>query len=218
MPKPTLPLHRDALPTGVYALLPKLKQLAPQGVLGGGTALAFQLGHRRSFDLDIFVAGQVKKKTLLTARKIFGKAVSLIDTPDELTLRVGETKISVIYFPFPPLHKTVSTDFIPLFDIRDLAANKIYAIGRRGTWRDYVDVWQILQNGFALKNIISEAQKRFGSAFSEKLFLEQLTYYGDIHDFTIEWLGKKITKTQIQKDLEKAVNDYCQTYGKTPCN
>lgn len=214
MPKPILPLHLDALPVGAHALLPKLKKLTPRGVLGGGTALAFQLGHRRSFDLDIFVAGRVAKNNLALSQKIFGKATPLIDTPEELTLRVGETKVSIISFPFPPLHKIMATDFIPLFDIRDLAANKIYAIGRRGTWRDYVDVWQILQNGLQLADIIKEAQKRFGSAFSEKLFLEQLTYYGDIHDFTIEWLGKKISKSRIQKDLENAVLAYCKNYGK----
>lgn len=209
MPKIILPLHLEALPVGARALLPKLKQLAPRGVLGGGTALALQLGHRRSFDLDIFIATKVSKTALVSAQKIFGHVQPLVDTPDELTLRVGDTKVSIISFPFLPLHRTVLTDFIPLFVIRDLASNKAYAIGRRGTWRDYVDVWQILQHGLMLSEIIRETKKRFGDAFSEKLFLEQLTYFGDIHDFTTEWLGKKITKTQIQKDLEKVVIAYC---------
>ena len=49
-------LHREALGRAQRSLLPRLAPLARQHgfYLAGGTALALQLGHRRSVDFDWF--------------------------------------------------------------------------------------------------------------------------------------------------------------------
>ena len=48
--------HWEALPPPLPALLKGLGQqpFTERFYLGGGTALALQLGHRKSFDLDFF--------------------------------------------------------------------------------------------------------------------------------------------------------------------
>jgi len=71
--------------------------------------------------------------------------------------------------------------YTDIFDIRDLATAKAYAIGKRGVWRDYFDVYFLLKSGeLDLKRLLKMSKKRYGSLFSEKLFLEQLCYFDDI--------------------------------------
>lgn len=206
----TSPLRLDALPAAARALLPKVASAVPGGILGGGTAIALQIGHRRSFDLDFFVSKKISPGLLHRLQKI-GRATPLVDSSEELTCRIGDSKISVIWYPFKPLHPLRKTPPCPLFDLRDLASSKAYTIGRRGAWRDYVDVVAALEFGLTLRGMITEAEKRFGDAFNAKLFLEQLTYFDDIEDFTIEWLWSVRTPHAVQESLQQAAKTYLQT-------
>ena len=197
----TLKLRFDLLTESQRQIFLKLKEIAPGGVLGGGTAIMLLAGHRKSFDFDVFLAQPLKKQLLLSVKALFGKKLErpLVDSVDELSLQISQnTKISFIHFPFKPLYKTIFTDSIPLFAKEDLASNKAYAIGRRGVWRDYVDLFYLLKNGLKFEKVVRDAQKRFGGTFSEKLFFEQLTYFGDISDFTIEYIGEEHTISEIQ--------------------
>jgi len=51
------------------------------------------------------------------------------------------------------------------------------------------------------------AKKKFGDLFSEKLFLSQICYLGDIKEFSIELVRGKITPRQLQFFFEKAVKN-----------
>lgn len=193
--------HPEALPAHSHALLQDLKKIAPHGVLGGGTALALQIGHRVSFDLDLFLPQPIPKTLLTRVRAVWPDAQPIIDTADELTVTAQNTKVTFLYYPFAALHDPIFVKHVPMFDIRDIASSKAYAIGRRGVWRDYADMFLLVQQGLTLQNIMRESTKRFGDAFNGKLFLQQLTYWDDIPDKTIEWIGKKYTNKQIEQTL-----------------
>ncbi len=205
------PLYLEALPRDAQAVLEQLSRLTTTGVLGGGTAIALQLGHRRSFDLDVFVSTSLRKNLLMKVKDIFGSATPIVDTPDELSCVVGHTKLSVIFYPFKALHGLVRTSYIPLFHLHDLASSKAYAIGRRGVWRDYVDIFILLQHGLTLSSIIKEATRRFTDSFNAKLFLQELSYFEDIHDLSVEWLSKKYSEDEIKQALARHVSLYMDT-------
>jgi len=103
----------------------------------------------------------------------------------------------------------VKTSSLPLFDKRDIAADKAYTVGRRPAWRDYVDLFFLLKGGHvSLEKVIRDAKRKFGTLFAEKLFLEQLTYYKDIKNFKVEFIEKKYSPKQIQDFLKKKVSRY----------
>lgn len=181
-----------------------------KGVLGGGTALALQLGHRKSYDFDMFLEEPVPSSLLAGCKKnLSGDQFKVVvNTTDELSVVVDGKKISFIYFPFKPLHDLSSVDSLPMFSLEDLATNKAYAIGRRATWRDYVDIFFILNNRVSLGHIVTEANKRFGGAFSGKLFLEQLVYFEDLTDFAIEFVAREYTEKEIKDFLKEQVEEY----------
>jgi len=211
MKKNTLNLHFELLPENTRKIFEDLVKFEPQSILGGGTAIMLLFGHRRSFDLDIFVNKPIPKRLLLKLKTVYQNKLSrpLVDTQDELSVIISpDTKVSFIFFPFKPLHATIKTVSIDIFSLKDLASNKAYVIGRRGAWRDYVDLFFLLKNGVEFKQVITEAKKRFGGAFSEKLFLEQLTYYGDLADFTADFIGASYKPKDIQSFFQKLVRDF----------
>ena len=96
--------------------------------------------------------------------------------------------------------------------LADLASNKAFTIGKRGIWRDYVDVFFLLKFKLvSLDQVIEEANKRFEDQFSAKLFLEQLVYTKDIVDFNIDFLGKACLPEEINSYLEDEVKEYIKT-------
>ena len=184
-----------------------LKEFSKYGTLAGGTALALQFLHRKSYDLDIFVPKPISKQFLYKIKQRFRKIEIMVDTGDEFSFIFlsQRVKISFIYYPYPPLYKTISTPYLRIFSWKDITLDKAHTIGRRGEWRDYVDLYFAVKKGFKLKDIIKEAERKFGDTFSEKLFLSQLCYYKDIKDFTIDFLKEKISKNQLQKFFEKEI-------------
>ena len=180
-------------------------------MLSGGTAISLQLGHRKSYDFDLASPEPLEKDLLPKANKLFRnyKARVAIDTASELTLILDEEiKVSFFHFPFETLYKPVESEFVDLYSLEDLASNKAYVIGRRGEWRDYVDMYFLLVRGnLKLDEILTETKKRFAGNFDEKLFWEQLVYWSDIKDFEVDFAGDFIEKEVIQKyfgDVVKA--------------
>lgn len=184
-----------------------LKNFSKYGILTGGTALALQLNHRKSYDLDIFVPKLISKKFLYKIKQYFKKIEILTDTGDEFSFVSipHKVKISFIYYPFSALYRVISSPYLKIFSWKDIALDKAHTIGRRGEWRDYIDLYFIIKKSFSLKKIIEEAKKKFGDAFSEKLFLSQLCYYRDIKDFSVEFIKEKVAKTQLQKFFKKEI-------------
>lgn len=198
---------KEVLTANQKAVFNKLKALKQIGVMAGGTALAFQLAHRRSYDFDIFTSRKIPPNLSWEMRKIFGKKIKVVqESENELTFFApSKFKVTFFYYPFRPLYKIIKTSSISIFDWRDVAADKAYTLGRRPIWRDYVDLFFIIRKSHGLKKIIRDAKKKFGGLFSEKLFLEQLIYLEDIQDFKIDFLKESFQPQKIKKFFEKEI-------------
>lgn len=168
--------------------------------------MAIQLAHRRSYDFDILCPEPISKRFILRIKEHFEKVQILVDTSDELTFTaLFGVKISFVFYPFPSLYKVITTGNLSVHRWKDIALDKAYTIGRRGEWRDYVDLYFCLKEGFSLKGIIKGAMKKFGNLFSEKLFLSQLCYFGDIKDYSIELMKEDITPQQLRRFFEREI-------------
>jgi hypothetical protein len=182
------------------------------GMLSGGTALMLQIPFRRSYDFDLFFPYKIPDNFSRKASEIFNSNIKvLIDNIDELTFIVRDKmKVSFIYFPFKRNYEPEVIDEVVLSSFRDIASDKACAIGRRPEFRDYVDLFIILKNGFGLERIIDDAKEKFRGEFSKKLFLSQLVYFADLKDFTVEFIKEKYDVDEIKDFLRQEVNKLTQ--------
>ncbi|MFH1542305.1 MAG: nucleotidyl transferase AbiEii/AbiGii toxin family protein [bacterium] len=207
-------LHFEILDTKRRGIFERLAKIAPNNsYLAGGTALALQIGHRESLDFDLFcpkeITFAVKKKVLKEFSDF--SLQTLVDTSDELSLVLdGEIKITLLNYFWSPVRPLVKvTKAVPLLSIPDIAAAKAYALGRRGNFRDYFDLYVLVKNGHAtLKDIVKLCRRKYGEVFSERMFLEQLTYMGDSSgDKQLRYLGEKfVSPAQLIEFFKKEIS------------
>ena len=176
----------------------------PGFYLAGGTALALQIGHRVSVDLDLFSDNDIERSLLPRVQRTYSDAASiapLINNPDELTVLVDDVKITYLKYPFPTFDPFVIYEHVPLLSVREIAATKAYTIGR--PFKDYVDLYFILSEEHAtLIDIIDIAEKKFGFEFNSRLFLEQLVFLDDVGDTDIQFLKTAVTRSELLNFFE----------------
>lgn len=204
-------LHLEILDDARLAVFHKLNAYAQTTTLAGGTALALQIGHRKSFDFDLFTPKPITRSLYKSVQELFGESPAKhVDTGDQLTVELASgVEITFLYYWYPPLYPTIPTATLSLCDKRDIATDKALTIGKRNAWRDYVDFFFLLKDGHTtLLKLIADAEKRYSGEFSRKLFLEQLAYTGDINDFSITYLGQSYSPPEISEYLEEQVKRY----------
>lgn len=203
-------IHLEVLNKKQLAVFNRLASFAEDGYLAGGTALALQINHRRSYDFDVFVNQAINARLQQKIRNIFDIKKLLIDSEDQMTFLTSEfVQLTFLWYYFKTIKPLIPTDPIPLASIADIAADKARTIGRRAIWRDYVDVFWILKhNLLSMEDVITHAQNKFKEEFSETLFLQQLVYFDDLTISPIEFAGVKYKDKEIRKFLTEKVKKY----------
>lgn len=186
------------------------------GVLAGGTAIALQIGHRFSYDFDIFTCKPITPNLWSKVKRVFGwGCLKTMETKTQLNFFSPKSiRMTFYYSEFPPLFPTIKTKAIDLFDLKDLATNKAFTIGRRGKWRDYVDLYFLLKENYInLEELIDLAQKRYRDDFPKKLFLEQLSYFGDIEDFDTKYCRDEVSKEAVKNYLMEETRRFIDSHA-----
>jgi len=207
-------LHPESFDPDRKIIFEKLVKFRNFGYLAGGTALALQIGHRVSYDFDIFCGKEIGNTIICKAKKEFSIKETLINSKEEFTFvdKAG-VKISFIYYPFDLNNFVVKTpNNIGILSIKGVALAKSYALNRRASWRDYIDLYFVLKNKKAsLKGIIKKSEKVYGEIFAEKLFLTQLVYTKDIDKREVaetKFLKEKVTLREVEKYFQREVDKY----------
>lgn len=183
------------------------------GYLAGGTALALQLNHRKSFDFDIFVTKPITNTLRKQIRLVFGNQNLSVNTPDQLTFAsLPETEITFLYYWYEPIQPLIQTQSISLASLEDIAADKAHTLGHRATWRDYVDLfWLMKYTNMTIVSIIKAAEKKFSGDFVNAQFIEQLGYFDDVIVMPIDYLKDTYNPKEIKQYLTDASVAYLKT-------
>ncbi|MBI2613937.1 MAG: nucleotidyl transferase AbiEii/AbiGii toxin family protein [Candidatus Levybacteria bacterium] len=213
MNKNILKIHPGVLDNKRHSLLDKLYPYAKDYILGGGTALALSLNHRKSFDFDFFGSNPIPKNLLEKLSNTIPIGNVAVDSADELTFFTkNKIKVTFLYYPFGhSFPKETLENGLKVFGIKDIAIKKAYTIGRRGEYRDYFDLYTILKNKYMdLSEIIAFVKKVYGNVFDEKIFLTQLIYFEDLRNFDIipASLSKLPKPEEIKRFFENLIKNY----------
>jgi len=175
-------MHREILHPNQIDLLPLISSFKREYYLAGGTAIALHLGHRRSIDFDLFKYSAINHSKNLGKIKDFRFAYHIKRrVTEQMNIDIHDVKVTFFQYPFDIQTETMFEKAIKLPSLLDLAAMKSYALGRRAKWKDYVDLYFLITNGFSIEKISQRANEIFSDLFSEKQFRAQLTYFEDIN-------------------------------------
>lgn len=203
-------MYPEALTKAGTRLFPHLDRF-PDFHLVGGTALALQIGHRVSVDFDMFGNEELPRSLLPKVRRVFSGELVFpsINNRQQLNVAVAGVKMTFFWYPYPPTLPLTEYQGVPMVSVPEIAAMKAFAIGQRGTYRDYVDLYFILKEKHTtLIDMITLAEKQFGPELNQRLLLEQLVYLKDIREVEVDFLRDPVTKAQIQKFLEDEIRNF----------
>lgn len=203
-------IRLDLLDKKRKAVFERLGAFKKEAVLGGGTALSLQIGHRYSFDFDLFLDRSIERKDFLKIKELFEIKRIGLNTSQQLTVTVSDDiGITLLYYPYKRLFGEIITASLPIFSIKDIAADKAFTIGRRASWRDYVDLFFIIKEGhIGISELLKICKRKFDVEFEAKLFLEQLVYFEDLETAKISFVEKEYPASEIQNFLKLAVKKF----------
>lgn len=183
--------------------------------LAGGTALALQVGHRQSVDLDFFTTK--KQFDELAAERTFFNTHEWQTTMREEGTIYGvfhNAKISLISYPFfIPGKDKIKFGTIKILKPDDIAAMKIIAISQRGRKRDFYDLYWYCKNKENLKNVILRSLNQYpGQEHNVHHIFKSIVYFQDAEAdpepkifFKASWKEIKKYFTREAKTLVKEI-------------
>ena len=175
--------------------------------LVGGTALALQYGHRTSIDLDFF--GDLEEDTEIVTKELeqVGVIVRGSCSQNIKAYRIDGVKIDFVnYSRYPWIDDPVIEDGILLASPKDIAAMKVNAIIGRGSRKDFVDIYYLLQH-FTLDEILSFYQQKYSNASLFRALLS-LTYFNDADLQYMPEMLEDVGWDEMKQTILRAVKDY----------
>jgi hypothetical protein len=198
-------MHKEILTEEQIKLLPLVKKFIKNFGLVGGTAIALQMGHRRSIDFDMFSLKEFDNSKIRRIIKNEGRRISKVykDEDDQYTFFINNVQFTFFNYPYPLEFSKELDGYLKMPDLLTLAAIKAFAIGQRSKWKDYVDLYFIINKYHSIEKIVKRAKKIFEGAFSERVFREALIYFDDVnYDEEVEYLpGFAVSDEEIKKAL-----------------
>lgn len=155
-------LFYQAVPENLLKLLNLLmrEDVLSDFILVGGTALALQIGHRISVDIDLFTDHSFEPEEILDALRKTLKVELIMSRPNGMQLIVENCKVDLYNWAVPFIGEPYISDGLRLASLKDIAAFKLDAITTRKTKKDYYDLYFLL-NKFSLEEMIGAYQKKY---------------------------------------------------------
>jgi hypothetical protein len=186
--------------------------------LGGGTALALYLGHRKSKDFDWFRKDPIKDPLR------FGKDMQDTGIPirfvqlDKGTLEgtVSRIRVSLIEYRYPLLQAVSHwTEMgMSIASIPDLAAMKLSAITQRGSKKDFIDILALSRIGMDLSAMLSAYQTKFKTREIGHV-LYSLTYFDDADQERPPVMIWSLDWKTVKRTVKVWVNEWYEKSSKT---
>lgn len=188
------------------ALLKQLQQmpLLQNSRLVGGTALALQLGHRNSIDLDFFGEFQNSYIDFLNTFNNEGLTVnSLQNTKSIHIFEIEGVKVDIVNYPYKWLEEPIEDDGIKLSGLKDIASMKLAAITNRGTKKDFIDMYFLLQH-FSLNEMLGYYKAKYNTNSIYNV-IRSLVYFADAENDPMPKMYIPVIWDEVKSVIKESV-------------
>lgn len=143
--------------------------------LVGGTALSLQIGHRNSIDIDLFGNQEIDQDSFTTILEKIGHTEVSKSSKNILITLIDDVKVDFVNYKYPLLEDPLVIQGIRMLSTKDIAAMKLNAIAGRGSKKDFIDLFFLL-NEFTLREIFGFYLQKYHDG-SEFMVLKSLSYF-----------------------------------------
>jgi len=180
--------------------------------LVGGTALALQLGHRISIDLDLFTLNDFDTQYILSELGKKFRITEITEYPFSIIQKIefpndtqNYIKVDIVKYPYKLIKPPINLDGIRLLTKEDIIPMKLSTIGSRGSKKDFYDIFFLLKE-FELKEMF----KLFEQKFPNVNYFHIVKSLTDFDDADIELNPKtfvKLSWDEVKNEIQKQVKN-----------
>ncbi len=172
--------------------------------LVGGTALALQLGHRNSIDIDLFSQSEfVADELANNLSKKFTFTATLFKNNTVLS-SINNIKTDFIRHNYPFILPPIEEEGVKMLTKEDISAMKLHAIVQSGKrLKDFIDIYFLLEH-FSMGQMVEFFTQKY-SYVSPMIAVKAVNFFADI-DANIDppQLLKPLKVSQIRKRIGEA--------------
>ncbi|OHB78751.1 MAG: hypothetical protein A2Z25_11815 [Planctomycetes bacterium RBG_16_55_9] len=183
--------------------------------LAGGTALALYIGHRPSVDFDWFITRLGEPERLFQKLRAFEVDFDVQSVALETVyLAIDAVQVSFIGYNYPLLQppRMMGEPGVRLADPDDIACMKLSAIASRGSRKDFVDLYFMINRFRSLKDYLQLYRIKYQNRDIGHL-MRSLVYFGDAEAEPEIVTAKSFDWQKMKEDFERWVRDLATRMG-----
>lgn len=204
-------LYKETISPNTLELLIRLqqKEYLKGFYLVGDTALALQIGHRTSVDLDLFSdfsfdTGQILEN--LSADFGFTMFYSASNT---LKGSINGVQVDILAHRYPYVSPPLILESVAMLSTEDIIAMKLNAISISGQRvKDFIDIYYLLKS-YSVSDMLRFYKTKYAS-FNEVNVLKSLVWFEDIDlsDWPVLLQNPKLKWPEIMKKIRGDMQKY----------
>jgi hypothetical protein len=149
--------------------------------LVGGTALALQLGHRNSIDIDLFTKNEFEAGYIISLLEADYNITATLARKGTLLAVVNNIKTDFIRHNYQLLQPPITEEGINFLSKEDIAAMKFHAIIQSGKrLKDFIDIYFLLQH-FSMKHMVGFFTAKY-SYPNPMIAMKAVNFFDDIDE------------------------------------
>jgi hypothetical protein len=212
-------LQKRAVSQKLLELTKELQQVdsLKDFVLVGGTALALQIGHRTSVDIDLFTSQKIDRSKIESGliKKYKNNYKRIFITENTITCLIRDIKIDILKYDYPYIDKVVNEEGIRIISLPDITAMKLDAITGNGSRvKDFVDIYFLLDK-FPIDKMFDFYRTKYNHSDIYHV-KKSLIYFNDLPPdswATVNLLKKKeLTLEIVKKRLTDELKNFDGSY------
>lgn len=172
-------LHLNTIEETVYETLSSFhtKDYLDNFALVGGTNLSLRYGHRKSIDLDMFSIKPFDPTKLDELLTIDFNYQYRSNNKYMLFGYINGIKVDWVHHPFDLLRPIEVINGFRLFSIDDVSAMKLFAVTKRGSKKDFFDIYKLCED-LGREKLFKNFADKYGE---EKIWMMNLSliYFED---------------------------------------
>ena len=173
--------------------------------LAGGTALALQLGHRRSIDFDLFSPDPFDSAAKVRELDQSGEFELFHQDKDTVNGALDGVRLSFFYYRYRLIQPLMAYETLAVARKLDIAAMKVQAIAGRGCRKDFIDLYFLMKE-YSLDKIMASHSAKFGSKLANRYHaFKSLLYYVDAEKEAMPRMLIPVSWPQVKKTIQSEV-------------